>query len=328
MTSDDNAQSGGSETVSVSIRMGPHGPVADLSCLPPMPALLPGEHPFFEIYMLECLRPGEDLMTGTLVFQDVIVQRMDLKRPSAPALVAACPHPDVLAAMLEGIRFRGECGSIAPVVIVDAHGNQDGIAFPRGAEMRWEALFQCLAPINELCRNRLMLVVSACEGAFAIKAVRPQGRAPFRVLVAPQNRMSAIDAQRAITALVETLLDTHQWSSSFRAMQAAVEDTSDDPSKPAFIMRTCDWLYDYLVQQVPWSSRSKRAKRVEKMLSNQRNNGALDPSRLSAMRRHFKFRLAQEYRKLTTEGRKRFLMIDLYPELEREFGVSVRPRGR
>jgi len=298
----------------------------------PLPPMGAGDDPFLELCILECLDPKKgDIQTGSRLFEDVIERRAESGQQAATAFVAQCPTSAHLGKTLGAIQHRTRSGAVVPVIVIEAHGFWDdaggGFTLPDGHEERWPQFFARLVPINVGCRNRLNLFLATCEGASGLLAVHPnRGRAPLRLAIAPQRTITQAEVEHATTTFFDAFLASHSFAASFESMQQALRDDVADPQSPAFLMRTCDWLYDYHVGRLPWSSRSKIEGRAGALLDTMRGSGQVTDANVNAERRRVKEGLARMYRALTTSRRDFFLMIDLYPELEKDFGRKVQPR--
>lgn len=87
-----------------------------------------------------------------------------------------------------------------PIVHLSMHGNADGVAFTNDESIDWTELGDGLSFVNEALHDKLLVIMSACQGYNAIRMARRGGHAPFFALVGPSTNISWKDTVAAFVA--------------------------------------------------------------------------------------------------------------------------------
>ncbi|MDI1437509.1 hypothetical protein [Polyangium sorediatum] len=87
-----------------------------------------------------------------------------------------------------------------PILHLSMHGNENEVAFTNGDTVDWPALGEGLSLINEALHDKLLVLMSACQGYNAARMARREGHAPFFALVGPTANISWKDTVAAFGA--------------------------------------------------------------------------------------------------------------------------------
>lgn len=81
-------------------------------------------------------------------------------------------------------------GLLSPIIHIEAHGCNQGVALPDKSIVSWQELEAFVAPINGACNFNLIIVMSTCCGSKLSETLRPNKPAPFAILVAPKGEIA------------------------------------------------------------------------------------------------------------------------------------------
>lgn len=92
-----------------------------------------------------------------------------------------------LIEVLEGI--KGEAGKkySSTIIVLDCHGNEDGLGLRSGELVLWEDINSYFIKINIQTNNNLMLFVGACCGISAVQGINFSDENPFSLLIGPNE---------------------------------------------------------------------------------------------------------------------------------------------
>jgi len=149
-----------------------------------------------------------------------------------------------------------------PVLHIECHGDNGGLAFGDASFATWADLKGPLTSLNVATGMNLLVVVSACDGSALTYTLGLTDRAPLHGLIGPTRSVVPAELMRAYLALYETLLHTRSARQAVDAMRAAVPDT--------FVYRAAQWLFQYVWNhyQATQETPEARLERGRKMAAN------------------------------------------------------------
>ena len=181
-----------------------------------------------------------------------------------------------------------------PVLHLEAHGSEDGLAGPDGSGgqdvLRWDELTGPLQRLNLATRCNLIVVVAACTGFAAIKALTRGPRAPAVALVGPDAEAFARDLLEGTKEFYRRFQDKNA------GLRRIVESASQQAGRTTFEPEPFAALfYEAFVEGIIISMRSNE------------------------------MQLMQVLPTISQRIWDEMFMIDLYPENRARFGLDIRP---
>jgi hypothetical protein len=271
---------------------------------------------FNAIYVLESLREG-DFRSGQSLFDDIIVPQVSQKLGEGFITFARIANERELHRALREIEHAARVGNHHPIVHIEAHGIETGIELTDGARVEWSAITPRLAAINEACRMNLIVVAMACNGWNLTLSLMPSERAPVNMLVAPTSDMKAgviLDASKRFYEALVTHLDINE------ALLAANEgrDFDDWTIKPG----TAEILFCRVYRMyVDGLTRDELHRRENQTVADVALARGLDVRQTAILREQVK-RDLRDHPRNYDRMRKRFLMLDLFPQNAPKFGLT------
>jgi len=228
------------------------------------------------------------------------------------------PDKAELFRLLRFIAEAARVGNHHPIVHIEAHGGEDGLALADGDYVAWSDLTPILTEINVACKNNLVVVAMLCFGWNLTVSLMPSDRAPVFMLIGPPKPMDSgplLDSTRRFYQALLSELDVN------RALTAMNDGLPFDewPLKPA----TAEILYcrvfrQYLADFASESSLQDRENQLVAQLASSRGLSLLEAAALRLeVRRDLK-----DHRGAYERHRQRFLMLDLFPDDQGRFGLT------
>jgi hypothetical protein len=189
---------------------------------------------FDSIYFIESIPAGQ-LRTGNEVFERVVMpwrQREGTTDVQHENVINSAQLFDLLDSLADHARRLGRL----PILVLDAHGNKQGIELSSGEHVEWRLLAEPLAIINEASRFNLLIVASMCFGSYMQTALIPADRSPAWAIIAPHKKLQAGQLLDANLRFFETFLSTRDLR---KGMDAANQGL---PFK--------SWFMDFLMAEV------------------------------------------------------------------------------
>ena len=191
-----------------------------IDSLPKLPAVV--EVRSTNIWIVEWLSPGER-RTGTELYD-----WMEQQRPKWAIYNQCDCKADVIRSIEQAAQETHQTG-IMPILHIEAHGGPDGIAPSTNIYeevLTWAELTVPLQKLNVATKCNLMVVVAACLGFAAIKALTQGPRAPAVALVGPDATVNESDLLLGAKEFYRRLKDespqlTYIAESASREMNAA-----------------------------------------------------------------------------------------------------------
>lgn len=95
-----------------------------------------------------------------------------------------------LRTVLDQIRMRCANDGLRPILHFESHGDERGLEIGETqVHVSWDVLETLLRPINVACEGHLGVVMSVCQGLYAIRPVKLHRHAPFLFLVGTQEKI-------------------------------------------------------------------------------------------------------------------------------------------
>lgn len=264
---------------------------------------------FNQILIVDSI-PGGERNTARELQQDVAL-RAQVYQPAPQILYERVESADEFLALLRTLAGAvGASGNI-PVLHVECHGNNDGLAFADDSFATWADLKAPLTDLNEATRMNLLVVVSACDGSALTHTLGLTDRAPLHGLIGPNRIVAPDELVRSYLALYETLLQTRSARQAVDAMRAATPNT--------FVYRAAEWLFQhvwdhYQATHETAEARLERGRKYEENPPSDYNGPPISAELFAQL-------LADKNREFFDKYRRQFFFCDRYPEHEERFAV-------
>lgn len=105
---------------------------------------------------------------------------------------------------LERVAFRCVHEGMLPILHFEAHGSKEVIAFPND-QMRWSEMMEYLRAINDFAQGNLGVVMSTCNGFYALKPLDIKKATPFFFLMGSQELLEVEQIKRNMLAFYKEL---------------------------------------------------------------------------------------------------------------------------
>lgn len=262
--------------------------------------------------------PSGHLRTGERLF-DEVQPIAEATTPRIECHYWSEPTRDRLLGRLAQIVMYVQGSKRAPIVQIDAHGDEDGegLILASGEFVPWTMLKGPLTAINVTCRLNLVVLVAACNARGLLEIVQPTDRAPVWGLIAPNRIVKAGEVERAYAVFYRTLLATGNGSAAWRAMNAAVTSPT-----PTFSFYDSEWAFRYVYAGYLRTHCTDQAlvDRLTTILTGLIKQGE-PQERVKASAPVLAGYLA-DHRAHFNEFKRRFFLTDLCPEHEERFPVT------
>lgn len=267
---------------------------------------------FNQILILDSIPAGE-LNTAVRLYEAVAAIARDIDE--APAVV-----PLRIDSWGHFQHVIGQCTELArrdpyvPLLHLECHGSQEVLQFADGSQASWTEIKEALTPLNIATRLNLVAVISACDGSALAGAVRVTERAPVWGLIGPNRKMFASDLETAFIAFYETYLRTESSEEAADAMRAT-------DCEGTFMVMSSEAIYRIVLAayRANYGSREVCLERARNMLAQAQEQGIELPQsaeEIAEMMERLDPEIIEEYRR-------KFFMIDLYPEHAERFMPPV-----
>lgn len=264
---------------------------------------------FNQILIADSIPAGER-NTARELYQDVGL-RAQVFAPAPEVLYRRVENRREFLALLRELTAAASATDDIPVLHIECHGNDDGLAFSDGSFATWADLKGPLTSLNIATGMNLLVVVSACDGSALTYTLGLVDRAPLHGLIGPTRAVTPEELMRAYLALYETLMRTRSARQAVDAMRVAAPDT--------FVYRAAQWLFQYVwdhyqaTQETP-EARLERGRRMAANPPGDYRGPPIQPEVFAQL-------LAEKNQEFFDNYRRKFFLCDLFPEHEARFNV-------
>ncbi len=273
---------------------------------------------FNRIYVLESL-PASERHTGKELHDDMLRWKADLL-PHLSVVYASLNSKGEFLTYLGGIATETENHTIYPIIHIEAHGSETGLKMASGEFIVWEELRKQLTQINVNVMNNLFVTLAACRGAYLAFLLKPTDRSPVWGLAGPVIDVNERDLVVSFQAFYDELLTNFNGDRAAKRMNQSMADLPYRYETINCLSLFKDAYSTYLEELDTIEGRKQRSGQIaDRVLMSGQSKGLA--------RRRIK-RQAQKHMRKTQKGkfkqfRDTFFMIDLYPENEKRFSVSL-----
>lgn len=267
---------------------------------------------FSHILIVDSIPAGER-NTARELHQDVDL-RAQVFAPAPQVLYQRVESSGEFLALMTELAAAAADTRDIPLLHVECHGDNDGLAFADGSFATWVDLKQPLTSLNIATGMNLLVVVSACDGSALTYTLGLTDRAPLHGLIGPVRPVAPAELMRAYLAFYETLLRTRSAGQAVDAMRADNPDT--------FVYRAAQWVFQYVwdhyqsTQETP-EARLERGRRMAANPPDDYDGPPILPEQFAQL-------LADKNREFFDEYRRKFFLCDLFPEHETRFALHYK----
>ena len=272
---------------------------------------------FDSVFILELLCP-QDRKTGLSLFQNTIQPRC-AARGTHSAHITVSSTDRLVPALWE---LSKECTrhGLSPILHIETHGTELGLGLDPAHPVPWNALVPPLRAINETSKMNLLVTLAACHGMAMVQALTPLEPSPVWGLFGPNVQVHEGEVKEGYETFYATLLDTLDVNAAVRALQTGgvwLPDAWHTRSAEFFLALIYGHYLDGRRQPGERSTAERHL--VTKLRRRARKNPSLTlPTDVRQQIR----RLVSEEEPHFQRIRRRFLMLDRFPENESRFPVS------
>ena len=273
---------------------------------------------FNRIYIIESLLNG-DTLTGTNLHNDLLRYK-SINHPDFKSILKTPKNKKEWDDVFVEIKNDCEENGNASIIHFEIHGSKDGLRLTSEDSIKWDELYQYLAPINSILHNELFVTFAVCYGAFFLKSSYINRQTAFRGFVGSFEPILVNDLVIRYESFYQELFSSFDLNKSYEQL------VKSNPSLPnCYACFSAEYVFaycylEYLKMECTNQALVERAKQV--MQDNNMNYNRTERRKFiksfvkteqNNSNRYFK----QDY--------KTFFMLDLYPELESsiEFKDSI-----
>lgn len=205
------------------------------------------------------------------------------------------------------------------VLQIDAHGATDGsgIVLASNELVIWEELRTPSTELNRVTRMNLMVVLSLCHGAHFVAQMEPTDRAPFWALVGPTGEVCAGLLADGLTAFYRTWIKTKDGDKAVAELNKYTR-----PGDPEFYFTTAEKFFGAVYRKYlqTFSTDAKTiADQARSLHRKWKKQGIKEIPSVGNIKRNLK----SGHRDFFAESKRKFFMIDLFPDNSGRFGIEL-----
>lgn len=219
---------------------------------------------------------------------------------------------DDLHAALAAIATAAETADDRPLIHIESHGDTTGLTLANGDFVQWSEIQPDFMRLNKATRNHLFIIVAACWGFHAIKAMldKIDHGASFRILAGPAEETTSGRVEDALKAFYRALLMTGSIPDATRAALAHEPTFRVYSAEEAFIAGWKNAMSEY-----PITSKGIQ-KKAEQIITQMKSEGRALPARPHSTAKAAIRKL--DLRVPFDAYKRKFFMLDLFPEVSAE----------
>lgn len=279
--------------------------------------VLRSEFSFDRICVIQSLPPNGG-NTGKRLYEELL----DLQYSHTKLKIDYVDPPTVseLLRVLRCIRDEVERDNLIPILHFETHADREGMKLASGEYIQYKDLMPTLRRINELTRNNMLCVLSACEGAYIsfYSMAEIHKRAPFWGVVGPTTMACAGVLEKGYKEFYQAILEREDLNRCVEIL-----NRSSGENKVVFTALSSVYLFLYAFRSyLKCCEPEKLNERVKSILSELPEEISNDNPGLLA--RYLKYKLGNDFQKRHTFERARtiFFMHDIFPDNKDAFSPT------
>jgi hypothetical protein len=260
--------------------------------------------------------PSAEMHTGTMLHEDIKTLNAWHNRGLNTELVNIHSKNELLD-LISRLEDEARLSAEWPVLHIEAHGNRNGLGLSSGNFITWQELKVPLINLNIQTRNNLLVVLSACYGAYLTKVVVPTDRSPCWGLVGPSEEISASVLLASFTEFYNELFATGNGTAALRSLNNAV---SMDMLTYSFTQ--CELFFKIVYNRYLKDNFTPKSLKLRagELYQRAKGLGAAPSGGPGEVKR----KLLRDRERYFERHQKNFFMWDLYPENRNRFKVTYR----
>ena len=135
----------------------------------------------FGVIIIESLNES-DRKTGKILNDELLTYKK-IYEPNLTSEFYEVRSKKQLLKLLKFIIWQIVNDKFFPILHIEMHGYNDGLALNNGDKISWSELMPFFRQINYLIKNLLVIHLGVCFGMSMIQYIRPDKRAPFRSII-------------------------------------------------------------------------------------------------------------------------------------------------
>lgn len=265
---------------------------------------------FTEIAIIESLKVNE-VHTGKILCE-YLVGLEETKNLSL--LYKNCDSRIQFLKLLSELLNRAKNESSFPLLHIECHGCEAGIALASGELITWQELKPALTDINVATKCNLMVVMATCHGALLGEILKPTERAPCWGILGPTEEVSVSDLMGTYRSFYFTLLS----NPNLNGDEALKSLFASNVRETGYFFMTALGLFKkaysgYIANDCTDSAYWSRSKRLQ----NELNKKSVRKSRQDIV-----LGLKSTEKESFEKYKPKFFMCDLYPENLKRFQID------
>ncbi len=290
------------------------------------------EFEFNVIYILESLRENED-KTGQDLYH-FIENELGYKNTK---FFNVSTRKDFFNSFMDILKTTSENSS--PIIHLEIHGSKKGLQLNNGEFVLWLEIKSQLQKINIKCKNNLFLTLAVCEGAFLISIIENAigEPAPFWALLGSSGELLSTNISVGFKEYYRYLLNKdHNPNRTLNDAQNIINAYNRTVPYKTIISEIMlrNGLVNYLFKH---ETKEKLNIRIKEMLNISAQEFSMSTKQLrkllcknkkiyiknnSKFKRYLRKMLIKIGRTKFREYRRKFLMLDIYPELQKRVNIN------
>jgi hypothetical protein len=271
---------------------------------------------FDSVFVLEFLGPS-DHQTGLNLFRSVLEPRGLTQNLYTSH--HQIHHVTELIPTLWQVRDECRRRSLSPFIHFETHGAPEGLGLNTGQLVPWEELVPPLTEINRISRMNLLITLGLCHGLSFVRALDPLAPSPIWGMLGPNEQVFQSEVEAGFASFYTVLLETLNLSRALESLRSAV-------SRPdSWLLRSAEFFFAIIYGRVleetgrPGERKERERRLVKKLQRAARKQAGSGPP--AGLRRRVRDDI-EDHETHFQRYKKRFLMLDAFPETSDRFPVT------
>jgi len=274
---------------------------------------------FNKVYVLESLDSQKENLTGTELYKDLLRWKEFENELLSVELIPIHSKTELQKAF---VKIKKECRTdhVIPILHFEMHGSKDrsGLVLESKELVEWLEIHEDLMDINTIAKNNVFITLAVCYGAYLLKTSHIHNRAPFWGIIGSFDTISTSDLMIRYNKFYQSFLNDFKLDQAIKILH---ESNQDIPSTYRYITSEQIFIKIYSKHFAESFTESAIKNRINDLLKEncRKINDKNEKARIYS--KH-KARLFSTKEQFFEEHKKKFFMIDLYPENEKRFKIN------